>query len=211
MPEETGDEATAPGGGSTDQPEQPDVVLPPRADASAADRESWNPTGLDLARAVTGEIAARAHAGGRRPRRRRRGSFDGTSDADRSGGYSGPAPDDRDPQDMQSTLDRLVADRGWGTDLAVAGAVARWPQVVGEKVAAHAVAEEFDDGVLTVRADSSSWATQVKWLAPDILKALAKELGDQRVIRIVVRGPNAPTWKHGQRAVRGRGPRDTYG
>lgn len=112
---------------------------------------------------------------------------------------------------MQSTLDRLVADRGWGTDLAVAGAVARWPRVVGERVAAHAVAEEFDDGVLTVRADSTSWAREVKFLAPNILAALAKELGDQRVTRILVRGPNAPTWKHGHRVVRGRGPRDTYG
>jgi len=195
------------GDGTT--PEDEAVVLPPPA--SDVDGEAWNPTGLDLARAVTGEIAARANTAGRRQRRRRRGSFDGTSDADRSGGYSGPAPDDRDPQDMQSTLDRLVADRGWGTDLAVAGAVARWPLVVGEKVAAHAVAEEFDDGVLTVRADSTSWAAEVKLLAPNILAALAKELGDQRVTRILVRGPNAPTWKHGHRVVRGRGPRDTYG
>lgn len=112
---------------------------------------------------------------------------------------------------MQSTLDRLVADRGWGTDLAVAGAVARWPLVVGERVAAHAVAEEFDDGVLTVRAESTTWAEEIKLLAPKIVAALATELGDQRVTRILVRGPNAPTWRHGQRVVRGRGPRDTYG
>lgn len=188
-------------------------MLPPPLSAPGGETgdEPWNPTGLDLARAVTGEIAARSNAAGRRRRRGRRASFGGTSDADRSGGYSGPAPDDRDPQDMQSTLDRLVADLGWGTDLAVAGAVARWPLVVGERVAAHAVAEEFDDGVLTVRADSTTWAREVKLLAPNILAALAKELGDQRVTRIVVRGPSAPTWKHGLRVVRGRGPRDTYG
>lgn len=189
------------------------MVLPPPASDAATDsgNQSWSPTGLDLARAVTGEIAARSNVAGLRRRRGRRASFGAASDADRSGGYSGPAPDDRDPQDMQSTLDRLVADRGWGTDLAVAGAVARWPLVVGERVAAHAVAEEFDDGVLTVRADSTSWAKEVKLLAPNIVAALAKELGHQRVTRIVVRGPSAPTWKHGHRVVRGRGPRDTYG
>jgi len=187
------------------------VVLPaPASSADGHDAGTWNPSGLELARAVTGEIAARAGSASRRARRRR-GSFDGTSDVERSGGYSGPAPDDRDPQDMQSTLDRLVADRGWGTDLAVAGAVARWPLVVGERVAAHAVAEEFDDGVLTVRAESTTWAEEIKLLAPKIVAALATELGDQRVTRILVRGPNAPTWRHGQRVVRGRGPRDTYG
>jgi predicted nucleic acid-binding Zn ribbon protein len=112
---------------------------------------------------------------------------------------------------MQSTVDRLVAERGWGTDLAVAGAVARWPQVVGERVAQHASAEAFDDGVLTVRADSTSWASEVRTLAPNILAALARELGDNRVTRLDVKGPDAPSWRHGGRTVRGRGPRDTYG
>ena len=30
-------------------------------------------------------------------------------------------------------------------------------------------------------------------------------------LSVVVRGPGAPSWKRGRLAVRGRGPRDTYG
>ena len=41
---------------------------------------------------------------------------------------------------------------------------------------------------------------------------LNAELGEGSVVRIEVRGPAAPSWKHGIRSVRdGRGPRDTYG
>jgi predicted nucleic acid-binding Zn ribbon protein len=31
------------------------------------------------------------------------------------------------------------------------------------------------------------------------------------VTRLRVQGPAAPSWVHGPRHVRGRGPRDTYG
>ena len=43
------------------------------------------------------------------------------------------------------------------------------------------------------------------------LARLAEELGAGVVRAVTVRGPSAPSWKKGLLAVRGRGPRDTYG
>jgi predicted nucleic acid-binding Zn ribbon protein len=43
------------------------------------------------------------------------------------------------------------------------------------------------------------------------LARLADELGAGVVRAVTVRGPSAPSWKKGLLAVRGRGPRDTYG
>jgi predicted nucleic acid-binding Zn ribbon protein len=87
----------------------------------------------------------------------------------------------------------------------------RWAAIVGPEVAAHATPQAFEDGELVVAADSTAWATQIRLLAPTLLARLAEELGAGVVTSVTVRGPSAPSWKKGLLAVRGRGPRDTYG
>jgi predicted nucleic acid-binding Zn ribbon protein len=56
-------------------------------------------------------------------------------------------------------------------------------------VAAHTTPESFDNGELTVKADSDTWATQVRLLTPQILTRLAEELGAATVTHLRVRGP----------------------
>ncbi|MFZ1383723.1 MAG: DciA family protein, partial [Propionicimonas sp.] len=65
--------------------------------------------------------------------------------------------------------------------------------------------------VLTVRADSSTWAASLRLIAPQLVARLNDQLGQGTVERVVVVGPSAPSWKKGKRSVPGRGPRDTYG
>jgi predicted nucleic acid-binding Zn ribbon protein len=190
---EPGPGAPAPGGQEAD-----DLG----ADASDDERAA------DAARAALARARAAAAARGLRPggpvrpgRRRLAGEPR----------VSGAAPDDRDPKGLGTGLERLVTERGWGVDLAVGGVLGRWPQVVGAQLAEHCRPESFDDGLLVVRADSTAWATQVRLLAPTVLRRLAEELGDGVVDQLRVQGPSAPTWRKGSRSVRGRGPRDTYG
>jgi predicted nucleic acid-binding Zn ribbon protein len=65
---------------------------------------------------------------------------------------------------------------------------------------------------LTVAADSTAWATQLRLLAGQLVKRLNAELGDGTVLRVRVIGPVTSTRQPGQWRVRGsRGPRDTYG
>ena len=90
---------------------------------------------------------------------------------------SGAFPDDRDPQLLDVTVNRLVDDHGWDVDLRVAGMFARWPELVGEEVARHATPESFADGTLVVRTDSTAWATQLKLLAPAVVRRLNEDLG----------------------------------
>jgi predicted nucleic acid-binding Zn ribbon protein len=124
---------------------------------------------------------------------------------------SGAHPDERDPQPLAGSLDRLVADRGWETDAAVGGVMGRWAAIVGPDVAAHSEPVSFDEGELVVQAASTAWATQLRLLAPALLRRLAEEVGEGTVARLVVRGPSGPSWKKGALRVRGPGPRDTYG
>ena len=124
---------------------------------------------------------------------------------------SGARPSTRDPQTFSDLAAHLVDDRGWEHHLKDADVVTRWPDVVGESIAAHTVIESFKDGELIIRARSTAWATQVTLLRPQLQQKLATDLGDDRVRKIVVLGPAGPSWKHGIRSVKGRGPRDTYG
>jgi predicted nucleic acid-binding Zn ribbon protein len=124
---------------------------------------------------------------------------------------SGAHPDDRDPQLLDASLDRLVAERGWETDAAVGGAMGRWPVIVGAQIAEHSTPVSFADGELVVAAATTAWATQLRLLAPTLVRRLAEELGEGTVTRITVQGPSGPSWKRGPLRVRGRGPRDTYG
>lgn len=124
---------------------------------------------------------------------------------------SGAHPDERDPQLLGPTLDRLVADRGWETDKAVGGVMGRWAAIVGPEVSAHVRPLAFTDGDLVLAAETTAWATQMRLLAPQLLARLAEELGAGTVTSVTVRGPGGPSWKKGRLSVRGRGPRDTYG
>ena len=63
-----------------------------------------------------------------------------------------------------------------------------------------------------VRTDSTAWATQLKLLAPTVVRRLNEELGHGTVTVIEVLGPHLPSWNKGRLSSRdGRGPRDTYG
>jgi predicted nucleic acid-binding Zn ribbon protein len=128
------------------------------------------------------------------------------------GGYSGPAPDETDPQPLGALVAGYVAERGWERPLAEARVFAEWPALVGADVAAHCAPVTLTAGELKVTAESTAWATQLRLLSSTVLARLVAELGPDVVTKISVSGPTGPSWKHGGFSVRGaRGPRDTYG
>ena len=95
--------------------------------------------------------------------------------------------------------------------MASAAVLARWEALVGDEIAAHCRPVSLRDGELTLAAESTAWATQLRLLAPRLLGRIQAELGPEVVRRVRVHGPTAPTWTAGPRRVAGRGPRDTYG
>ncbi|NYE36339.1 putative nucleic acid-binding Zn ribbon protein [Nocardioides cavernae] len=187
-----------------DQSEGPDQPDQPGEDATATPQHRAD--GLDLARAAARAAAA---SPGTPPARRR------SSTARRRTGpgkASGARPDDRDPQLLDQAMGRLIASHGWEVDLKVQGVFGRWAELVGDEVADHCTPESFDDGRLVVRTDSTAWATQLKLLAPAVVRRLNEDLGHGTVTLIEVLGPHLPSWKKGRLSSRdGRGPRDTYG
>ena len=170
----------------------------------AADAE---PSGPELARAILD--AARAKRTERTPadQRRDRGARTGR----RPRGYSGPGPDPRDPQPFGVILDKLLKARGWQKPAAEARLFGAWEDVVGADLASHCRPVKLEGGELTIEAESTAWATQLRLLAGRLLGRIGGEVGRGTVTKLNIRGPVAPSWTKGNRRVRGRGPRDTYG
>lgn len=194
------DEPIAPEG-SAEQPTDADAFDPPAFDPPELEPPAFEPTGLDLARQIA-QAAGRAvvpppprkkaAAGRRRPR----GS---------QGRGSG------DPTPVGDALEDVITTRGWGTEVNVHLLLGRWAELVGPAVAEHSTPEAFRAGVVVVRTSSTNWAAQLRLMAPQLVARMNSSLGDGTIRLVKVLGPEAPSWQHGPRTVKGRGPRDTYG
>lgn len=119
--------------------------------------------------------------------------------------------DARDPRMVGDVFGRLVTERGWSSPVAVGSVLSRWDELVGADIGLHCRPESFENSVVTVRCDSTAWATQLKLLTPALLQRFEQALGPGIVTTLRVNGPAAPSWRKGPRVVKGRGPRDTYG
>src|SRR5258706_11297652 len=116
-----------------------------------------------------------------------------------------------DPERLSAGIEGLIDARGWQEAAASGSVFGRWAQIVGPELAAHTRPDGLADGELTVTADSTAWATQVRLLAAQLVRRLNAELGDGAVQRVKVRGPAGAAGparrRGGGRGGRGRGAR----
>ena len=165
-----------------------------------------------LARAALARAKADAQAKGNWPGAREKIHPERT----RPGSSAPPRPSRRqrreDPQPLDAAISGLIEAQGWAQAAATGSVFGRWAQIVGPELAAHTTPDGLADGELTISADSTAWATQVRLLAGQLVRRLNAELGDGVVRKVKVRGPATAPRRPGEWRVRGsRGPRDTYG
>jgi predicted nucleic acid-binding Zn ribbon protein len=126
-------------------------------------------------------------------------------------GASVPFGIGRDPRGIDAILDGLTNRLGWNSSLAKADLLASWIELAGAETALHSEPVGIEDGILTVRCDSTAWATQLRLMRGQITTSIAQRFPDAGIESVKFDGPNAPSWKRGTRSIPGRGPRDTYG
>lgn len=116
----------------------------------------------------------------------------------------------RDPRSIGAIMNRAIDERGWTPFLAKESVLEKWSEIVGKDVAAHTV-PEISEELVTVRCDSSAWATNLRLLRHEILASILDQFPDSGIEKITVVGPGVPNQIRGPRRVKWRGPRDTYG
>jgi len=196
----------------------PPVVDNPVDATGEQPSDGSKPRGIDLARRALDEARAHAKERGMAVGRGgvgggnagRRGQLPRTGSARRRR-WSGPGADDRDPQLLGRLTAGLVRSRGWSEEVSAGAVLGRWPALVGPDIASHTRPIALRDGELTVQAESTAWATQLRMMQRQLLATIAAGVGHDVVKRVSVYGPSAPSWRRGGLNIPGRGPRDTYG
>lgn len=117
----------------------------------------------------------------------------------------------RDPVTTGALLSQLFRRNEWLAPVKQAEVIDRWAELAGAQVAQHAQPLHVDQGVLVVQCDSTAWATQLRAIRSTLLGVIADRVPGAEIDDLRVLNPGAPSWRHGRRAVPGRGPRDTYG
>src|ERR1700733_15329393 len=118
--------------------------------------------GLDLVRRVLEEARGIARTQGKDVGRGRR--LPPTRRVAGSGSrrrWSGPGPAGRDTEITPVATRDVAKKRGWSGRVAEGAVFGQWPTVVGSHIADHASPTTLRDGVLTVAAESTAWATQL--------------------------------------------------
>jgi predicted nucleic acid-binding Zn ribbon protein len=168
-------------------------------------------TGIDLVRRTLEEARAAARAQGKDAGRGRAAPRAPRRVAGQRRRWSGPGPDIRDPQPLGSLARDLAKKRGWSAQVAEGTVLGHWASVVGRQIADHATPTALREGVLSVTAESTAWATQLRMVQAQLLAKIAAAVGNGVVTSLKITGPTAPSWRKGPRHIAGRGPRDTYG
>lgn len=197
--------------GRTDEPRPPasegdEIIADPTATAEQFARpEEYGRRALNTARA-----AAKKHGYAPRTRITARRT-DPRDRSDRAPGYSGARPDPRDPQPLSAVLERVIGELGWDDGMGVGLVCAEWEEIVGPAIAEHCEIVSIEQGLLTVSADSSAWAAQLRMLRTQLITTINERVSRNVIEDVRVTGPQAARWTKGPRTVKWRGPRDTYG
>jgi predicted nucleic acid-binding Zn ribbon protein len=173
--------------------------------------QSSEVTGIDLVRRTLEEARAAARAQGKDAGRGRAVPPASRRVAGRRRSWSGPGPDVRDPQPLGRLTRDLAKKRGWSAQVAEGTVLGNWSSMVGHQIADHASPTALNEGVLSVAAESTAWATQLRMIQAQLLAKIAAAVGNGVVTSLKITGPAAPSWRKGPRHIAGKGPRDTYG
>ncbi len=183
-----------------------------RPDGASPQTGPSHASGYELARRALEEARAAARAQGKSVGQGRSSPVtERRRPAGRRRRWSGSGPDARDPQPLGRLAGSLARERGWEPQIGQGTVFGLWEQIVGPDVAAHAQPTSLQDNVLHISAESTAWATQLRYMQGQILAKIAGAVGDGMVTSLRITGPKQPSWRKGPKHIAGRGPRDTYG
>jgi predicted nucleic acid-binding Zn ribbon protein len=94
------------------------------------------------------------------------------------------AGEGNDPRPVSASLDQVTQALGAPRAQVLASLFSRWEQLVGREIAAHARPRSLRAGVLSISVDQPAWATQLRFLAGDLLARLQAETDAAEITEI---------------------------
>jgi len=91
------------------------------------------------------------------------------------------------PQRLGRALDRLMGSlRAPSVDV-LDSVFTKWPEIVGDDVAAHSRPLSIDGETLIVAAEDSTWASELRWLENEVIARVAEVSKSDRISALNVR------------------------
>lgn len=81
----------------------------------------------------------------------------------------------KQPELIGNLIDSILQERGYLSICKEWDVVAKWPAIVGEKIASVTECTRMEDGRLYVKVASSSWRNEIVFLKDEIIKKIKKE------------------------------------
>jgi len=93
---------------------------------------------------------------------------------------------------LGSSVEALLRLQGLGSTSVLARVIAVWPQIVGDRMNAHARPLRIDGSELVVAVDQPAWATELRMQNSRIISGLEIELNQPVInrLKVYVRGPS---------------------
>ncbi|MBA3552540.1 MAG: DUF721 domain-containing protein [Actinobacteria bacterium] len=91
-----------------------------------------------------------------------------------------------EPQGLGSVLQDLLRRRPWSPGMTLGELARRWTSVVGERLAQESTPVSLEGGTLVVRASSSAWAAQLRFLGAEVVDGANRAIGGESVRRLSV-------------------------
>jgi predicted nucleic acid-binding Zn ribbon protein len=86
-------------------------------------------------------------------------------------------------------VDGLMQEEAFSRGIPIAELASKWPQIVGERLAAETAPASLEGGLLTVSATNGPWGAQARFLHEQIRSKANQALGSPIIetVRVVVR------------------------
>ena len=164
------------------------------------------PSGPDLARALLDQAKARANRTPTEEQRRAAAEIRAAKRRERGSRKAA------DPQSFGAAIEAFLKVRGWQNDARVHAVLSRWAEIAGPEIADHCTPTSLRDGELSLTAESTAWATQLRLISRQIADRVNTDAAALVVKSVKVTGPSSGRGRPGEwRVAGGRGERDTYG
>lgn len=94
---------------------------------------------------------------------------------------------------MGELLDRQTRRLGGPSSATTSTVFARWEELVGTDIAAHARPVSLQRGILVLAVDQPAWASQLRYMTAELLTRIAEATGGAEVTEIHLRVTGEPT------------------
>jgi predicted nucleic acid-binding Zn ribbon protein len=97
----------------------------------------------------------------------------------------------RDPIPLRDAVNAVGRELGLPPSDALGQVSAAWTTVAGTTLAAHSRVRSLRDGEAVIEVENPAWATQIRYLAKDLVEGLDEALGGRVItaLQVVVRSP----------------------